>query len=237
MNVLKNLVVLMMAISMWGCVALTPDQVSNLADLYDQIAIDEVVEVVEVIDDHISEDEEPDDEPVAGPDESDTADEINLANVIWLGENVSVWPKTGNLSSVVFSGKYITLNYDKAKVWPYHDFGDMTLNANPWVFVKQPNGKWYAATWEWLRFGQITKGSAAVAADHIKRRELNNFKPVPGRKYGFMVSTLVRGPQRAEDDGGFSQRTNVKLATWPAASRSKAIPMTDERRELLGILD
>ena len=65
------------------------------------------------------------------------------------------------------------------------------LNGNPWIFVFQ-DGTWYAATWEWLRFGQTAKSMSSVAGDHIKKAPLQDFHPVSGHVYGFMVSGLAR---------------------------------------------
>ena len=134
---------------------------------------------------------------------------VPLAEVKWLYGDVSGWARTAHLSDVRIGNGSITLYYDKATVWPAHDFGDMVLNANPWVFALR-DGKWCAATWEWLREGQITKGSAAVAGDHIKRREFNGWKPKSGEQLGFMVSGLIRGAER-----NVSERSNIIMVTWP----------------------
>jgi hypothetical protein len=131
---------------------------------------------------------------------------FSLGNVHWLHANVSGWAQTASLSGVNISGGSITLNYNKSKVWPAVG----GLNANPWIFVNL-DGKWYGATWEWLRHGQTTKSAASVRGDHIKKAPLNNFKPVSGETYGFMVSGLAR------DKGtrNVSERSNVVMVRWP----------------------
>jgi hypothetical protein len=131
---------------------------------------------------------------------------FSLGSVHWLHANVSGWAQTATLSGVKISGGSITLNYNKAKVWPAVG----GLNANPWIFVNR-DGKWYGATWEWLRHGQTTKSAASVRGDHIKKAPLNNFAPVSGETYGFMVSGLARD----KSTRNVSERSNVVMVRWP----------------------
>jgi hypothetical protein len=127
-----------------------------------------------------------------------------LGAVNWLHTDVSGWAQTAKMN-VSFSGDMISLNYDKANVWPGRD----GLNANPWIFVFQ-GGVWYGATWEWFRVGQTSKPKRVVAGDHIKVSPLNNFKPRSGEIYGFMVSGLARSSTR-----NVQERSNVDLVVWP----------------------
>jgi len=134
---------------------------------------------------------------------------FKLSSVKWLHTDVSKWPVTGKLRSVAVSGNKITLDYDKARVWP--GVGEKSINANPWIFVKH-DGKWYAATWEWLRFGQRTKALYAVSGSHIKCDPLRDFKPRPGELYGFMVSGLARDMAHFTN---VQERTNIYWMRWP----------------------
>ena len=134
--------------------------------------------------------------------------------MVWLHPSVENWEVTAKLKSVSFNGRYIVLDYDKANTWPAHDFGDMQLNANPWVIVNR-DGKYYAATWEWMRKGQTSKFASAVNGDHIKRRELNDWAPEPGEELQFFLSGLIRGPQR-----NVSERSNVVKIKWPSNFRA-----------------
>jgi hypothetical protein len=97
------------------------------------------------------------------------------------------------------------LDYNKAYVWPEVD----GVNANPWIFVFQ-DGKWYAATWEWLRYGQTSKPLDVINGAHIKRSPLENFQPQSGVVYGFMVSGLARDDRR-----NVKERSNVDMVRWP----------------------
>jgi len=122
---------------------------------------------------------------------------------IWLHHDVSSWPITTTLNASI-GGSSVKLAYDKSRVWPGRNTtaGD-NLNANPWVFV-QHGGTWYAATWEWLRYGQTSKGRYALNGDHIKRAPLNNWTPSKGERIGLMVSGLARHVER-----NVQERSNI----------------------------
>ena len=126
-----------------------------------------------------------------------------------LNADVSSWPVTAELRAVTFLGRWIVLDYDKAREWPGHDFGDMVLNANPWVIAER-HGEMVAATWEWFHIGQVQKERAAVEGGHIKRREFDGWVPRSGERLGFFVSGLARGPERT-----VSERSNVVWVNWP----------------------
>lgn len=133
--------------------------------------------------------------------------------VVWLHSDVSSWAQTGALRSVSTTDSTITLDYNKANSWPGVTITSSTnepisVNANPWIFVKQ-NNTWYAATFEWMKVGQTTKSKLSVNGDHIKRSPLDTFTPQKGEIYGFMVSGLARDSKR-----NVQERTNVVMYKW-----------------------
>lgn len=132
---------------------------------------------------------------------------FELTEVTWLHTNVSNWAETSTLT-VGLSGSQIIVNYDKATVWPPITTPNGKLSANPWIFVLK-DGKWYAATWEWLRPGQTVKSKAAVNGDHIKQSPLKTWSPVVGETYYFMVSGLCRDHRR-----NAQERTNIVPMVW-----------------------
>jgi hypothetical protein len=134
---------------------------------------------------------------------------FELADVKWLHTDVANWAITSKLEKVVLDGRSIRLVYDKANVWPRKNVNGAEVVANPWIFVNR-SGKWYGATWEWLRPGQTSKSRRAVAGDHIKRAPLNDFNPRSGEEYGFMVSGLARDRNR-----NVKERTNIVMFRWP----------------------
>jgi hypothetical protein len=129
------------------------------------------------------------------------------AGTVFLHGDVSAWPETTTLKASVSKGGTVTLDYDKAKVWKAVD----GVNANPWVIVKWTDGKWYAATWEWLRFGQKSKDMGGKSwGGHIKKSPLSGWEPKSGETVGLMVSGLVRDDRR-----NAQERTQVVWVEWP----------------------
>jgi len=133
----------------------------------------------------------------------------DLSGVTWLHTDVSGWAPTADLAAVRVGGGQICFDHDKANVWPGVEIDGLSLNANPWIFVWQDN-RWYAATFEWMRVGQTCKSAGAVAGDHIKRAPLQDFRPVSGTRYGFMISGLARAAQR-----NVLERSRVVMVEWP----------------------
>jgi hypothetical protein len=154
----------------------------------------------------------PQDAPDDPPDLDDPpADGVpfDLADVTWLHTDVSGWDQTATLLGVSVNDRQICLDYDHADIWPVLDIDDTALVGNPWIFIEH-DGRWWGATWEWLRPGQTCKNRQAVAGDHIKRDPFWGFTPQSGVTYGFMVSGLARSGER-----NALERTNVVMFTWP----------------------
>lgn len=127
--------------------------------------------------------------------------------VKYLHFDVSGWPVTAEMTAAISGGK-IVCNYNKAKVWPESE----GVNANTWVFAKV-GGQWYAATYEWYRFGQISKPVGVLdgsMGDHIKRSPLSSWRPRSGERIGLMVSGLARTSSR-----NVKERSNIVMVTWP----------------------
>ena len=167
----------------------------------------------------------PDPEPQPEPDEY--PDAINPKDVTWLGVNVGEWEKKYTLS-VKVEGSRIIYDQQGTTDWdPKPEAGRPDMTGNPWIITDEFNGKWVAATHEWMTKGQKVKGKRSVHGDHIKRREFgSDWTPTVGRKYGFMVSGLCRGSQRNQ-----SERTQIILYTWPSSSVS--IDMTPRENTIL----
>ena len=126
----------------------------------------------------------------------------------WLHTDVSSWPVTASLTANVARG-WINFPYSKSRTWPAVN----GVNANPWVIVKWTDGRWYAATFEWLRFGQTSKPVGVLdgsRGDHIKKPPLSSWRPHSGERFGIMVSGLARDGTR-----DVLERSNVVMVTWP----------------------
>ena len=130
-------------------------------------------------------------------------------SIKWLNTDVSGWAETASLHASVKGGT-INMPYSKARVWPGVD----GVNANPWAIVNI-NGKWYAATFEWLKVGQTTKPTSVLSqtdgkGDHFKVSPLSSWRPRSGERFGLMVSGLARGGLR-----NVKERSNICMVTWP----------------------
>jgi hypothetical protein len=147
------------------------------------------------------------------PEEDKIPDAIDPKEIVWLGEDVGVWEKKYSLK-VSLSGDKIIYDQEGTSNWtPKHEAG-VDATGNPWIitdeFKDQFQGKWLAATHEWMRKNQKVKGKRSVHGDHIKKREFgSNWTPTSGRNYGSCVSGLCRGVQRNE-----SERTQIILFKW-----------------------
>jgi len=155
------------------------------------------------------ESDDSDDESSSGTD----ADEINLSEVTFLHTNVSSWAQTSTITSVTVGAPPICIRHTKAGKWPtIYTGGGVAVEGNPWVFAKI-GGKWYAATWEWVRPGQQCKErGAGDFRTHVNgAAPLTSWTPQSGERVGFMMST----PARLGAQGPKRERSNVVVVTWP----------------------
>lgn len=150
------------------------------------------------------------------------ADEIDLSQVTWLHTDVSSWRVTSTVTSVSVTPDEICVNHTAAGLWPFSTDvfpvgpgdppGGAPIEGNIWIFA-QFNGRWYAATWDWLRPGQQCKHETAetLGRDQIRFPPMDaSWVPQPGDRVGFMMSTIARTNLRAGEE-----RSNVVQFTWP----------------------
>lgn len=132
-------------------------------------------------------------------------DAIAPHTIRWLHTDVSSWAITSQITRVAWGRENLTVDHTMAGRWPVTD----GIEGNPWI-IAQVNGQWYAATYEWLRSGQVTKGiTAENIGPHTKRPPLEAWRPVPGEQVGFLVSTPARDGQRTANE-----RSNIVKASW-----------------------
>lgn len=127
--------------------------------------------------------------------------------------SVVTWSETSTILDVTFDGEFIEFPHTMAGRWPTWTDPDGSVGeGNVWVFG-QVNGRWYAATAEWLRPGQVRKRLTACCewgiGPHTKREPLESWVPQPGEWIGIMVSGRAR-------DSGFSveERSQVFWVQW-----------------------
>ena len=144
------------------------------------------------------EDEEEDNNITVDNDVSD----FSWDKVRWLNShNVSCWPEASNITSVdVRQSGQICIDHTKKGQWPpiptsqiFSNGGPDPTEGNPYIIVKI-DGVYYAATYEWLRPGQVCKlgfagplsityASEDSLGKHTKRHPLQDWEPQGGRGY------------------------------------------------------
>jgi hypothetical protein len=126
--------------------------------------------------------------------------------VTWLHTNVARWAVTSQITRARIDDPPICIDHTKAGRWPVKDGSE----GNPWIFVNL-DGRWYAATYEWLRPGQTCKGiHRDNIGAHIKRPPLDSWRPRSGETVGLMVSARAR-----VNADTVRERSNVVMVRWP----------------------
>ena len=154
-----------------------------------------------------------------GDDPGDDPDlPFRLREVVWLHADASEWEETSTISEVTFGGSgrnvsQICFPHSKAGRWPRSGVGE----GNVWIFA-EIDGTWYAATWDYLRVGQVCKSAHGFSwsdrrhgvGAHTQRPPLEGWTPRSGETVGFMVSGFARTSERTT-----LERSNVFMTEWP----------------------
>ena len=140
----------------------------------------------------------------------------DFSDVTWIDPNISSFAQTSTISANV-RGSILEIQDTRRTVWParFHSIlGNDCCNRSLWIFIKF-EGRWYATTFEFMRFGQINKAAEAVNGGQIKRApfQQSNFEwhPADGEVYGFMTSGMARFNL---DNLNVRERSNVSLYRW-----------------------
>ena len=150
--------------------------------------------------------------------------------VRWLNSHdVNGWSETSQITSVqVKQNGQVCIDHNKKGQWPPATplGGDTLLEGNPYIIVKIGD-TYYAATYEWLRPGQVCKlghagplsvtysGNDSIGA-HTKRSPLQTWAPTGGEVVGFMVSGLARN----QVTPNARERSNIVWYTLPSVDGS-----------------
>ena len=144
--------------------------------------------------------------PPSPPGSPDDDVPFDLSDVTWLHTDVSDWRQTSTITRVRIDDPPICIDHTKSGRWPVRN----GVEGNPWIFARI-NGRWYAATYEWLKPGQTCKGiSAATIGPHTKQSPMDSWRPRSGELVGFMVSALARFGQES-----VAERSNIVMVRWP----------------------
>lgn len=140
----------------------------------------------------------------------------DFSDVTWIDPDISAWSQTSTID-VSVDGSLLRVNDTKKAVWPrrFHTILQSDCcNRSLWIFIKY-QGRWYATTFEYMRFDQVIKQAEAVRGGQIKRAPFftNGFEwePAEGEVYGFMTSGMARFNL---DNVNVRERSNVFLYRW-----------------------
>jgi hypothetical protein len=144
--------------------------------------------------------------PAPGPAPPGSPPGFDPRAVTFLDPDISGWPETSQVTSATIDDPPICIRHTKAGKWPVKDGAE----GNPWIVVHY-QGRWYAATWEWLAPGQVCKGvTRDTIGQHIGRAPLTNWRPRSGELVGLGVSARARF--RADT---VQERSNLVWVRWP----------------------
>lgn len=134
-------------------------------------------------------------------------DEIDMRTVTSLhAGDIADWAITSQVTGTRVNTNEVCVFHTKAGQWPVFNGAE----GNPWVVAKVA-GRYYAATYEWLRPGQVCKGiTASNIGQHIKQAPLGSWRPKKGEIVYLFYSTISRFSERTSNE-----RTNVVELVWP----------------------
>lgn len=153
--------------------------------------------------------------PGPSPPPSGGGDQIDPRSITIIGPNatdVMSWGITSQMLKVEASPSGICITHTKTGQWPAIPFYDVQIEGNFWIFA-QFSGKWYGATFDYVRPGQVCKFTTAaeMGRDQIRTAPMDaSWTPRAGDRIGIMASAPARYEFRS-----IRERSNVVVITWP----------------------
>jgi hypothetical protein len=145
---------------------------------------------------------------------------FRMSELVWLhAPDAADWDVTSTISEVTFDPQgtddvtRICFPHSKAGKWKVSGAGE----GNVWV-IAEVDGTWYAATWDYIRPGQICKSANGFTWNsrrdgifaHTQRLPLEGRVPRSGDRIGIMVSGFARTSQRT-----VLEKSNIFMTVWP----------------------
>ena len=147
---------------------------------------------------------------------SSGSDEINAASVRYLHRNISSWEVVSRITRIDISGHRICVYHTGAGGLGRSRLGapgeQIDIEGNIWVFA-QFGGRWYGATWDWLRPGQQCKAesTSSLGPEQIRIAPMDRtWRPRTGDRLCFAMSSRARDSV----DAG-RRRSNIACRTIP----------------------
>jgi hypothetical protein len=145
---------------------------------------------------------------------------FRMSDLVWLhAPDAADWDVTSEIFDVTFDPPgtsrvtRICFPHSKAGKWKRSGEGE----GNVWI-IAEVDGTWYAATWDYIRPGQVCKSASGFTWNsrrdgvgaHTQRPPLESWVPQSGERVGFMVSGFARTSQRT-----VLEKSNIFMTEWP----------------------
>jgi hypothetical protein len=126
--------------------------------------------------------------------EAGLADEMDLSQVVWHEADIRGWRIGADLKAYV-KGSQLRLETDLLK--GAQEIGSGGTSGNPWVIALCRDGKWHAATWEWISYSRQSRDLwKLLDAGHINVSAFDGVEKGPGTVVYVAVAGLSRARER-----------------------------------------
>ncbi|MBI5507478.1 MAG: hypothetical protein HY903_01875 [Deltaproteobacteria bacterium] len=148
-------------------------------------------------------------------DRADLVDALDPSTVSWdePAGNVGAWPKTSKIVQGQITASQVIVVRDPMDNWPpVQESGwDKPSIGNWWVIAKPSDGRWHAATIDWLGVGRTAMARPGFDGHDDIHGALGGWRPVSGETVYLVQTTHARsGVIR-----GNTQRTNIVRTVMP----------------------
>ena len=160
------------------------------------------------------------------PTSSNGEDDLDARSVRYLHPNIANWRITLRITNVSISAREICVDHTAAGRFPRSPFGDIQVEGNVWVFARF-GGQWVAATYDWLKPGQVCKGVTGDelgvirfafrrwTARGVRARVMKS--ALPSAPAPATTSTLEKNAPTSSSSAGRSGRGREPLLYWSAS--------------------
>ena len=136
-------------------------------------------------------------EQPAQPEQPALSDEIDLSTVVWHEADIRAWPIKADLKAC-YRGSQLMLETGLLKGVEAEDHG---MTGNPWVIALCKDGRWHAATWEWIDYSRQSRDAYKLLdrrpiGGHINQRAFDGVVSAPGTVVYVAVSGCGRSAKR-----------------------------------------
>lgn len=142
-------------------------------------------------------------------------DAIDPRSVVWdePAGDVGSWPVTAQITHASVTAKKIVVMRQPMDNWPWVQKPDWDKPSvgNWWAIALCDDGKFHAATTEWLGVGKTEMDTPKFDGGDDIHGPLGRWRPVSGEEFFLMQSTHARSGVIGDN----CQRTQIVAVRWP----------------------